>query len=238
MQGTITTYGYADFQCPGCFTLNIHGTSNLQSRGRVDLDDNWVPTPTNDTIYQNNTADAHDIASYIQQLLPLLARGNVTSLNILQNATQDQIVTYITTASPYARVMTNHWGGSTRLSNSCDSGVVGPNARVCGMDNVYIVDGGIIPIPFSVNPQYGIMIASERAADNVIGDRADCCACLGQATATCSGDTPAASLPSKTVSLTAITSSHSGGMGLTSEKIYAQFTLWVLMSILLASGLF
>src|SRR5579871_4263517 len=148
MQGTITAYGYADYQCPGCFTLNIYGTANLQSRGRVNLDENWVPTPSNDTIFQTNTTDAEDIASYIHQLLPLLGRANLTSLNIPQNATADQIREYITTSSPYARGMTNHWGGSTRLSESCADGVVTPNAKVCGTDNIYVGDGGIIPSLF------------------------------------------------------------------------------------------
>jgi cellobiose dehydrogenase (acceptor) len=185
MQGTITSYGYADYQCPGCFTLNIYGTSGLQSRGRVELDSNWVPTPSNDTIYQSNTTDADDIASYIYQLLPTLGRGNLTSLNLPQNATQDQIRTYITTSSPYARGLTNHWGGSTRLSNTCDTGVVTPNAKVCGMNNLYIVDGGIIPTLFTVNPQYGIMVAGEHASDSILADRGDCCGCLGQSTAVC-----------------------------------------------------
>ena len=196
MQGTVTTYGYADYQCPGCFTLNIYGTSGLQSRGRVDLDNNWIPTPSNDTLYQSNSTDADDIAAYIHQLLPTLSRANLTSLNIPQNSTQDQIRTYITTASPYARGLTNHWGGSTRLSNSCDTGAVTPNAKVCGMDNLYIVDGGIIPTIFSVNPQYGIMVAGEHASDSILADRGDCCGCLGHSIAVC--PVSAAASPSST----------------------------------------
>jgi cellobiose dehydrogenase (acceptor) len=185
MQGTITSYGYADYQCPGCFSLNIYGTSGLQSRGRVDLDNNWVPTPSNDTIYQSNTTDADDIASFIYPLLQSFARANLTSLNIPLNSTQDQIRDYITTSSPYARGFTNHWGGSTRLSNTCDSGVVQPNSKVCGMNNLYVVDGGIIPTLFTVNPQYGIMVAGEHASDNILADRGDCCGCLGHVSVNC-----------------------------------------------------
>ena len=185
MQGTVSSYGYADFQCPGCFTLNIYGTSGLQSRGRVDLDNNWVPTPSNDTYYQSNTTDASDVATYIYQLLQSMNGTNLTSLNIPQNSTQSQILDYITTTSPYARAITNHWGGSTRLSETCDSGVVRPNAKVCGMDNLYIVDGGIIPTLFTVNPQFGIMVAGEHASDSILADRGDCCGCLGQSSAVC-----------------------------------------------------
>jgi cellobiose dehydrogenase (acceptor) len=198
MQGTISSYGYADYQCPGCFSLNIYGTSGLQSRGRVDLDNNWIPTPSNDIIYQSNTTDADDIASFLYPLLQSFSRSNITSLNIPQNSTQDQIRDYITTTSPYARGLTNHWGGSTKLSNSCDTGVVQPNAKVCGMNNLYVVDGGIIPTLFTVNPQYGIMVAGEHASDSILADRGDCCGCLGQSSVVC----PAADSTSPTATLT------------------------------------
>ena len=200
MQGTVSSYGYAEFQCPGCFTLNIYGTSGLQSRGRVELDNNWVPTPSNDTYYQSNTTDANDVATYIHQLLQSMTGTNLTSLNIPQNSTQSEILDYITTTSPYARSSTNHWGGSTRLSESCDSGVVTPNAKVCGMDNLYIVDGGIIPTLFTVNPQFGIMVAGEHASDSILADRGDCCGCLGQSSAVCpssASTTGAANAPLK-----------------------------------------
>src|ERR1700694_1186407 len=185
MQGTITAYGYADYTCPNCFTLNVYGTSGLQSRGRVELDNNWVPTPSNDTLYQSNTTDADDISSFIQPILQALNRTNITCLNIPQNATQSQIRNYITTKSPYADGFTNHWGGSTKLSDSCDTGVVTPNAKVCGMENLYIVDGGIIPTLFTVNPQYGIMVVGEHASDSILADRGDCCGCLGHKSAVC-----------------------------------------------------
>lgn len=185
MQGTVSSYGYGAYQCPNCFTLNVYGTSGMQSRGRVELDDNWIPTPTNDTYYQSNTTDANDVANFVHGLLQSLNGTNLTCLNIPQNATQSQVLDYITTSSPYTRGMTNHWGGSTRMSESCDTGVVSPITKVCGMDNLYIVDGGIIPNMFTVNPQYGIMVAGEQATDSIISDRGDCCGCLGQTTAIC-----------------------------------------------------
>jgi cellobiose dehydrogenase (acceptor) len=185
MQGTISSYGYGAYQCPNCFTMNVYGTSGLQSRGRVDLDDNWIPTPSNDTYYQPNTTDANDVATFVHGLLQSMDGTNLTCLNIPQNATQSQVLNYITTSSPYAVAQTNHWGGSTSMSESCDTGVVAPNAKVCGMDNLYIVDGGIIPTLFTVNPQYGIMVAGEHASDSIIADRGDCCGCLGQTTAVC-----------------------------------------------------
>lgn len=80
MQGTMSSYGYADYQCRGCFTLNIHGTAGIQSRGHAELDANWIPTPSNDTYYQANTTDATDVASYIYQLLQSLSRTNMTCL--------------------------------------------------------------------------------------------------------------------------------------------------------------
>jgi len=185
MQGTVSSYGYGAYQCPTCFTLNVYGTSGLQSRGRVELDDNWIPTPTDDTYYQPNTTDANDVATFVHGLLQSMNGTDLTCLNLPQNSTQSQVINYITSNSPYTRGMTNHWGGSTKMSESCDTGVVTPNAKVCGMNNLYIVDGGIIPNMFTVNPQYGIMIAGEHASDRIIADRGDCCGCLGQTTAIC-----------------------------------------------------
>jgi hypothetical protein len=53
------------------------------------------------------------------------------------------------------------------------------------MENLYIVDGGIIPTLFTVNPQYGIMVAGEHASDSILADRGDCCGCLGHVSAVC-----------------------------------------------------
>jgi hypothetical protein len=53
------------------------------------------------------------------------------------------------------------------------------------MSNLYICDGGVIPVPFTVNPQYGIMVAGEYVAQNILADRGDCCGCLGQSSAAC-----------------------------------------------------
>jgi len=205
----------------------------------VNLDNNWVPTPSNDTIYQTNTTDADDIASYIHQLMSLLGSANLTSLNIPQNSTQDQIRQYITSSSPYTRGNTNHWGGSTKLSESCDDGVVSPNAKVCGMDNVYIVDGGIIPSPFSVNPQYGIMVASEHATNRILADRENCCGCLGQLTDTCPVSTSTIPSSVAVATFTPTPSVHSGSSTVVIAKgsIYKS-GLWGMVGLALAKALF
>jgi hypothetical protein len=230
MQGTITSYGYADYQCPNCFTLNVYGTSGLQSRGRVNLDSNWVPTPSTDTLYQSNTTDADDIASFIQPILQALNRTNITSLNIPENATQSQIRDYVTASSPYATGFTNHWGGSTRLSESCDTGVVTPNAKVCGMENLYIVDGGMIPTLFTVNPQYGIMVAAEHASSNILADRGDCCGCLGHTSAICPLADSAITSPgaSGTASGTSRPSASSSATGLRDHRAGLLLGIYIL----------
>jgi cellobiose dehydrogenase (acceptor) len=209
MQGTISSTGHGAYQCPGCFTMNVYGTAGTQSRGRVDLDNNWIPTPSNDTYYQSNTTDAANAASYIHQLLQSINGTNMTCLNIPQNASQSQIQDYITTNSPYAVVPTNHWGGSTSMSNDCGSGVVSPNSKVCGMQNLYIADAGIIPTPFTVSPQFGIMVAGEHASDNIIADRGDCCGCLGQTSTGCPSNSTSPSTTSSPSAKSVASSLHS-----------------------------
>lgn len=39
---------------------------------------------------------------------------------------------------------------------------------VVGMRNLHVVDGSIVA-PFTVNPQFGIMIAAERASELILG---------------------------------------------------------------------
>lgn len=40
--------------------------------------------------------------------------------------------------------------------------------RVVGMDNLHVVDASIVA-PLTVNPQYGIMVAAEKASELILG---------------------------------------------------------------------
>lgn len=160
MQGTIGTVGFGAHTANGTVVLNVYGTSGLKSRGRVLLDARHVAGPSAD-VYYSNPQDAAAIATFIHGVFAALPAA-LTPLNIPRNASHADIVAYITTPSMYARGMVNHWSSSCRLGECVDT-----NTTVVGMRNLHVVDGSIVP-PLTVNPQMGIMIAAERAAELIL----------------------------------------------------------------------
>ncbi|KAF7926502.1 hypothetical protein BELL_0239g00080 [Botrytis elliptica] len=161
LQGTIDSSGYSDFTTNNTITLNVYGTSGLLSSGKVILDDNFIPGPSDD-VYYSNPRDAQDIASFIHTLFSALPNSGLTSMNIPQNATEAEIETYITTSSAYARGMVNHWSSSCRLGSCVDA-----NTTVMGMQNVHVVDASILA-PVTTNPQFAVMAAGERASELIL----------------------------------------------------------------------
>lgn len=160
VQGTIDSAGFSDFMSNNTITLNVYGTSGLLSAGRVVLDDKLVAGPSDDVYYSDAAnRDADDIATFIHDIFAKLPADGLRPLNIARNATKDEIRTYITTPSAYARGMVNHWSSSCRIGECVDA-----NAQVKGTDNVHVVDGSIVA-PLTVNPQFGIMVAAERASE-------------------------------------------------------------------------
>lgn len=163
MQGTIGTTGFDGYTSNGTITLNIYGTSGLKSSGKVVLDSNFVPGPQG--VYFSNPQDAQDIATFIYNIFQKLPKtaGALTPLNIPASATQAQILKYITTPSAYTEGEVNHWSSSCRFGTCVDT-----NTTVIGMQNLNVVDASIVE-PFTVNPQFGIMVAAERGAQLIEG---------------------------------------------------------------------
>ncbi|EKD17414.1 cellobiose dehydrogenase [Drepanopeziza brunnea f. sp. 'multigermtubi' MB_m1] len=161
LQGTIDSSGYADFNDQNTITLNVYGTSGLKSTGRVVLDASLVPGPDG-SVYYSNPRDAQDIASWIHKLFQKLPDSGLTPRNIPQQASQADIEKYITTFSPYARGQVNHWTSSCRIGTCVDK-----NTVVIGTTNLHVVDSSIVA-PLTVNPQFGVMVAAERASELIL----------------------------------------------------------------------
>lgn len=164
-QGTIDSSGYTDYSSNNTITLNIYGTSGLKSRGRVVLDDNGIPGP-NDQVCYSVPSDAQEIAAYIAKIFAGLPSTSLTPLNIPQNASVSDIATYITTPSAYAEGQVNHWSSSCKISD-CDDGCVGTDTVVKGVTNLHVVDASILQ-PVTVNPQFAVMAAAERASELIL----------------------------------------------------------------------
>lgn len=161
VQGTIDSSGFGDYNSNNTITLNVYGTSNLKSHGRVVLDSNFIPG-ADDKVYYSDPRDAEDISRFIFKIFQGLPASGLKLLNIPPNATQQEIEQYITTSSKYARGQTNHWSSSCRIGQCVDV-----NTTVIGMTNLHVVDGSIVA-PLTVNPQFGIMAAAERASELIL----------------------------------------------------------------------
>lgn len=164
VQGGLGNAGYQAYTDAMTVTMNIYGTSGLKSSGRVELGGgpDYLPGPSGD-VYYSNPQDALDIATFIRRLFDALPGTGLTPLNLDASSTVAQIVSYITSWTPYTRGQVNHWSSSCRIGSCVDR-----NTTVIGMRNLHVVDASIVA-PLSVNPQMGVMIAAERAWELING---------------------------------------------------------------------
>lgn len=160
-QGTIDSSGYGEYTNGNTITLNIYGTSGMRSNGRVLLNAAFNPVPDSN-VYYSNPADATAIAGFIHKIFAGLPGSGLTPLNLKQTATVADIQRYITSPSPYAVGSVNHWSSSCRFGFCVDT-----NAVVVGMRNLHVVDASILE-PLTVNPQFGVMVAAERASELIL----------------------------------------------------------------------
>ena len=158
VQGGLGPAGYSAYQSATTVTLNIYGTSGLKSSGKVQLggSPDYLPGPDGN-VYYSNPQDAQDIATFIRRLFDALPGTGLTPLNLAQTSSVAAIVSYITSWTPYTRGQVNHWSSSCRIGSCVDV-----NTTVVGTRNIHVVDASIVA-PLSVNPQFGVMVAAERA---------------------------------------------------------------------------
>jgi cellobiose dehydrogenase (acceptor) len=145
-QGTIDSAGFADFMSNNTITLNVYGTSGLKSKGKVVLNEKYLPGPSPE-VYYSDPQDAEDIATFIRSIYDALNLTELKPLNLPLNSTQSQIRDYITSSTAYTRGEVNHWSSSCRIGACVDV-----NTQVKGTNNIHVVDGSIVE-PLTVNPQ-------------------------------------------------------------------------------------
>jgi cellobiose dehydrogenase (acceptor) len=145
-QGTIDSSGFGEYKSNNTITLNVYGTSGLYSKGRVVLNDKYLPGPSED-VYYSDPRDGLAIAAFIRGIFDRLDPKVLTPLNIALDATTAQINDYITSRTPYTRGQVNHWSSSCRIGSCVDR-----NTVVKGTRNIHVVDGSIVE-PLTVNPQ-------------------------------------------------------------------------------------
>lgn len=157
-QGTIDSSGFGEYTSNKTITLNVYGTSGLKSKGKVILNEKYLPGPSPETYY-SDPQDGEDIAQFIFNIFQGLKSSDLTPLNIAANSTKDEIKTYITSTTPYTRGQVNHWSSSCRIGSCVDV-----NTQVKGTSNIHVVDASILE-PLTVNPQVCLLHFPARRVD-------------------------------------------------------------------------
>jgi choline dehydrogenase-like flavoprotein len=101
-------------------------------------------------------AGAREVVCPIHGLPDRLSPGE---LGLIDDASDDPA------AYPFAM---SHLFGTARMSLRPEGGVVGPDFRVHGTDNLYVVDSSVFPTNLGVNPQLAIMALARIAAQRMI----------------------------------------------------------------------
>ncbi|OLL22054.1 Cellobiose dehydrogenase [Neolecta irregularis DAH-3] len=214
----------------GQFEIRVYGTSGLRSRGKVTLDSLFRPFQAG-TLYSDPAGlDATDVAGYIQKLLAAASGSGINCLNLDSTSTITQITEWITSNAG----QTNHWGGSCSLGT-----VVDTNTRVIGTDNLFVVDGSVVPGLLSVNPQMAIMAVAELASEKILqlrGSSSMAVSAMSTGVQTRSIIAATATPLGETFTLNAtspLTNSHSKGYSsLSMSTVFCIFSLafWVLFA--------
>lgn len=159
-QGTIDSSGAIDFTENGTITLNVYGTSGLRSFGNVVLNEKGIAGASGGFFYSDKR-DADAVATFIHSIFQALPT-DLTPLNIAKNSTLEQLTTWVSTPSDYTGGNVLHWSSSLRFRD-----VVDTDAKVIGMDNLYVIDASISE-PLTTNPVMGTMIIAERAVERIL----------------------------------------------------------------------
>lgn len=158
-QGTIDSSGAIDFTDNHTITLNVYGTSGLRSFGKVTLDEKGVPGAVSN--FYADKRDAEAVGAFIHSIFKKLPK-TLTPLNIARNSTLEELVSWVSTKGDYTVGNVLHWSSSCRFETCVDT-----DAKVLGMDNLFVVDASIVA-PLTTNPVFGIMIAAERAVERML----------------------------------------------------------------------
>ncbi len=127
-----------------------------------------------DVIYEPTPGDRRKLADALIELGRILfaagaKRVMVNSWNYYEFTSPDQLSELIRiTLDPEELALgTGHPQGGNALSQKTDWGVVGPDFRVHGWDNLYVCDASVFPSSLTVNPQLTVMSLARYASGRI-----------------------------------------------------------------------
>jgi choline dehydrogenase-like flavoprotein len=127
-----------------------------------------------DVIYEPTMADRRKLADGLIELGTALFAGGArrvmaNTLSFHEFTHPRQLAELIPVAlDPEELALgTGHPQGGNPISGSAGSGVVDPEFRVHGWENVYVCDASVIPSALTVNPQLTVMSLAQYAAPGI-----------------------------------------------------------------------
>jgi choline dehydrogenase-like flavoprotein len=97
-------------------------------------------------------------------LLPIFGMGTIKKPKDLDFLTENKL------AAPRIECMAFHPLGSAKMSTSRETGVVKPTGETWDVENLFVIDGSILPTSIGVNSQLPIMGVSMMLARGLAGD--------------------------------------------------------------------
>ena len=124
--------------------------------------------------YTPTKRDLTTLARGLRMLGEILFAGGAKRLMVnswgyeeLTNRAQLEWIDQIALEPGYLALGTGHPQGGNAMSRDPRKGVVGPDFRVHGYENLYIADASVIPTSLTVNPQLTVMSLAHHAAQQM-----------------------------------------------------------------------
>ncbi|KAG0643000.1 hypothetical protein HOY80DRAFT_1134116 [Tuber brumale] len=144
--------------------------TGLKSRGRMTISSDLTMNVTTSP----HLNDPHDIEAVIQSVQLFVDAISVDdSITILHPAPGLSTAEYVNNYPGHRG--TNHWMASCKMGtddgtkgNGTTGSVVDTNTKVYGTDNLFVIDASIFPGEITANPTAAIMIAAEKAIENIL----------------------------------------------------------------------
>jgi choline dehydrogenase-like flavoprotein len=127
-----------------------------------------------DVVYKPEAEDLKKMADGLKTLGDILFKAgaervmaNTAGYDVFEEPEELARLDNITMDPSYITLGTGHPQGGNCISQDPKRGVVGPDFRVHGYDNLYICDASVFPSSLTVNPQLTIMALAHYAASRI-----------------------------------------------------------------------
>ncbi|MGH7491272.1 MAG: GMC family oxidoreductase N-terminal domain-containing protein [bacterium] len=127
-----------------------------------------------DVLYKPEAEDLKKLADGLKTLGDILFKAgaervmaNTAGYDVFEKPEELARLDTITMDPSYITLGTGHPQGGNCISQDPKRGVVGPDFRVHGYDNLYICDASVFPSSLTVNPQLTIMALAHYAASRI-----------------------------------------------------------------------